>query len=107
MGRFFNELEDWLSAFAKFNDSNNKGEGTNALASGMSEEAARALLSLSRAIAAGGGRAAARGGGRAADHHRRADKALKHCGHRVFEKVVQFHFEFHKVENTQSFIKPW
>lgn len=53
MGRFFNELEDWLSAFAKFNDSNNKGEGTNALASGMSEEAARALLSLSRSIAAG------------------------------------------------------
>jgi len=49
MGRFFNELEDWLSAFARFNDGNS-GTGTAALASGMSEEAARALISLSDSI---------------------------------------------------------
>jgi hypothetical protein len=55
MGRFFNELEDWLSAFAKFNEGGAKTDGvsTSALASGMSEEAARALLSLSHSIAAG------------------------------------------------------
>lgn len=53
MGRFFNELEDWLSAFARFNDSNpNQQQGVSPLASGMSEEAARALLSLSHSIAA-------------------------------------------------------
>ena len=44
MGRFFNELEDWLSAFARFNDSNpSPAIGQSALASGMSEEAARAV----------------------------------------------------------------
>jgi hypothetical protein len=53
MGRFFNELEDWLSAFARFNDSNAGAGGTGALAGGMSEEAARALISLSQAIASG------------------------------------------------------
>jgi len=55
MGRFFNELEDWLSAFAKFNDSGARSAGgeTSALAKGMSEEASRALLSLSHSIAAG------------------------------------------------------
>ena len=55
MGRFFNELEDWLSAFAKFNEGGAKTESVSsgALASGMSEEAARALLSLSHSIAAG------------------------------------------------------
>jgi hypothetical protein len=53
MGRFFNELEDWLSAFARFNDSNSGSTGTGALASGMSEEAARALLNLSQAITSG------------------------------------------------------
>lgn len=53
MGRFFNELEDWLSAFARFNDSNTATGTHSALANGMSEEAARALLSLSQSIAAG------------------------------------------------------
>ena len=55
MGRFFNELEDWLSAFAKFNDGGARTDSVSsgALASGMSEEAARALLSLSHSIAAG------------------------------------------------------
>ena len=50
MGRFFNELEDWLSAFARFNDSSPSSNaiGQSALASGMSEEAARAVLSHSR-----------------------------------------------------------
>ena len=51
MGRFFNELEDWLSAFARFNDSNpSSSTGQSALATGMSEEAARAILSLSKSI---------------------------------------------------------
>jgi hypothetical protein len=53
MGRFFNELEDWLSAFARFNDSSPTPSGHGALATGMSEEAARALLSLSQSIASG------------------------------------------------------
>lgn len=55
IGRFFNELEDWLSAFARFNDGTpNGGQGpTSALASGMSEEAARALIHLGNSIAAG------------------------------------------------------
>ena len=55
MGRFFNELEDWLSAFAKFNEGGARTDSVSsgALASGMSEEAARALLSLSHSIAAG------------------------------------------------------
>ncbi|HAO41572.1 MAG TPA: flagellar motor protein MotA [Afipia sp.] len=55
MGRFFNELEDWLSAFARFNDNGpaaGDGGGTP-LASGMSEEAARALIHLGNSIAAG------------------------------------------------------
>ena len=41
VGRFFNELEDWLSAFARFNDSNTAGGTHGAFAHGMSEEAAR------------------------------------------------------------------
>ena len=59
MGRFFNEMEDWLSAFARFNDTTPTASGTSAsgtqspLASGMSEEAARALISLSQSIASG------------------------------------------------------
>ena len=54
MGRFFNELEDWLSAFARFNDSNPSSSGSqSALASGMSEEAARACISLSQSISDG------------------------------------------------------
>ncbi|WP_438996350.1 MotA/TolQ/ExbB proton channel family protein [Candidatus Puniceispirillum sp.] len=57
MGRFFNELEDWLSAFARFNDNspaqNGQPQSFGPLAHGMSEEAARALLSLSQAIAKG------------------------------------------------------
>jgi len=55
MGRFFNELEDWLSAFARFNDAGPAGRdgGVTALSSGMSEEAARALIHLGNAVAAG------------------------------------------------------
>ena len=54
MGRFFNELEDWLSAFARFNDRPDTTDmNTGALANGMSEEAARALIHLGNAIAAG------------------------------------------------------
>ena len=54
MGRFFNELEDWLSAFARFNDRTDTTDmNTGALATGMSEEAARALIHLGNAIAAG------------------------------------------------------
>ena len=45
MGRFFNELEDWLSAFARFNDRPDTTDmNTGALATGMSEEAARGLV---------------------------------------------------------------
>ena len=51
IGRFFNEVEDWLSAFAKYNDPaaqvNNQA---SALAQPMSEEAARALIKLASAI---------------------------------------------------------
>lgn len=47
MGRFFNEVEDWLSAFARYNDLNAQtGTGSPALAQGLSEEGARALLKL-------------------------------------------------------------
>ena len=55
MGRFFNELEDWLSAFARFNDNGPAASegGVTPLASGMSEEAARALIHLGNSIAAG------------------------------------------------------
>lgn len=54
MGRFFNELEDWLSAFARFNDSSpSAAQAQSPLASGMSEEAARALLALSQSIEKG------------------------------------------------------
>ncbi len=50
MGRFFNEVEDWLSAFARFGDSAGTGAGNQMLAQGLSEEGARAMISLSRAI---------------------------------------------------------
>ena len=54
MGRFFNELEDWLSAFTRFNDSGPAGnQGPTALAGGMNEEAARALIHVGNSIAAG------------------------------------------------------
>ena len=54
MGRFFNELEDWLSAFARFNDSSPSSNAEqSALASGMSEEAARAVVALSQSISNG------------------------------------------------------
>jgi hypothetical protein len=48
MGRFFNEVEDWLSAFARYNDLNTQSgsSGSSALAQGLSEEGARALLKL-------------------------------------------------------------
>lgn len=51
IGRFFNEVEDWLSAFAKFNDAAaQQAPTTSALSEGMSEEAARALVTLASAI---------------------------------------------------------
>ena len=51
IGRFFNEVEDWLSAFAKYNDTSAASTGsTSALAEGLSEEGARALISLAKAI---------------------------------------------------------
>ena len=55
IGRFFNELEDWLSAFARFNDGGPSGgeRGVTPLAQGMSEDAARALIHLGNSIAAG------------------------------------------------------
>ena len=53
MGRFFNEVEDWLSAFARYNDVADNGAGSagNAsLAAGLSEEGARAMVTLARAM---------------------------------------------------------
>ncbi len=52
MGRFFNEVEDWLSAFAKFSDQTSSGSdgGQQALAQGLSEEGARAMITLASAI---------------------------------------------------------
>ncbi len=52
MGRFFNEVEDWLSAFAKFSDqtASRSGGGQQALAQGLSEEGARAMITLASAI---------------------------------------------------------
>ncbi len=52
MGRFFNEVEDWLSAFARFGDSSGAvgNAGNHMLAQGLSEEGARAMITLSRAI---------------------------------------------------------
>ena len=52
MGRFFNEVEDWLSAFAKFSDQtvSPSDGGRQALAQGLSEEGARAMITLASAI---------------------------------------------------------
>ena len=54
MGRFFNEVEDWLSSFARYNDASgqeNQPQGSSRLISeGLNEEGARALLQLARAI---------------------------------------------------------
>ena len=52
MGRFFNEVEDWLSAFAKFSDQTTSPSdgGQRALAQGLSEEGARAMITLASAI---------------------------------------------------------
>ncbi|MGC6517843.1 MAG: MotA/TolQ/ExbB proton channel family protein [Candidatus Puniceispirillaceae bacterium] len=51
IGRFFNEVEDWLSAFAKYNDpAGQQQSGTSSLSQGMSEEASRALITLAGAI---------------------------------------------------------
>ncbi len=52
MGRFFNEVEDWLSAFARYGDagSGNMPAGQQALAHGLSEEGARAMTTLAEAI---------------------------------------------------------
>ena len=52
MGRFFNEVEDWLSAFAKFSDQTSirADGGQQALAQGLSEEGARAMITLASAI---------------------------------------------------------
>jgi len=52
IGRFFNEVEDWLSAFAKYNDATVSTQGTQALAEGLSEEGARAVIKLASAIEA-------------------------------------------------------
>ena len=54
MGRFFNEVEDWLSAFARFSDlsASPSAPGRQALAQGLSEEGARAMVSLAAAIEA-------------------------------------------------------
>ena len=52
MGRFFNEVEDWLSAFAKFSDqtASHSDDGRHALAQGLSEEGARAMITLASTI---------------------------------------------------------
>ena len=52
MGRFFNEVEDWLSAFAKFSDqtASRSDGGQQALAQGLNEEGARAMITLASAI---------------------------------------------------------
>ncbi|MGB1545491.1 MAG: MotA/TolQ/ExbB proton channel family protein [Candidatus Puniceispirillaceae bacterium] len=52
MGRFFNEVEDWLSVFAKFSDltASRSDGGQQALAQGLSEEGARAMITLASAI---------------------------------------------------------
>ena len=52
MGRFFNEVEDWLSAFAKFGDhtASRSDGGQQALAQGLSEEGTRAMITLASAI---------------------------------------------------------
>ena len=52
MGRFFNEVEDWLSAFARYSDAGSTASpaGQQALAHGLSEEGARAMITLAEAI---------------------------------------------------------
>ena len=52
MGRFFNEVEDWLSAFARYSDvgSTTSPARQQALAHGLSEEGARAMITLAEAI---------------------------------------------------------
>ncbi len=53
MGRFFNEVEDWLSAFANFKDlqsGQSIQQDNNQLAYGLSEEGARSMIKLASAI---------------------------------------------------------
>ena len=52
MGRFFNEVEDWLSVFARYSDAGSAASpaGQQALAHGLSEEGARAMITLAEAI---------------------------------------------------------
>ncbi len=54
MGRFFNEVEDWLSSFARYNDihgsENQPVLESSLMSEGLNEEGARALLQLARAI---------------------------------------------------------
>ena len=54
MGRFFNEVEDWLSSFARYNDIRGQENPTQIdsglISEGLNEEGARALLQLARAI---------------------------------------------------------
>ncbi len=54
MGRFFNEVEDWLSSFARYNDIGGQENQTQIdsglISEGLNEEGARALLQLARAI---------------------------------------------------------
>ncbi len=51
MGRFFNEVEDWLTAFVNFRDPELKENQNNLqLAQGLSEEGARAMIKLASVI---------------------------------------------------------
>lgn len=52
MGRFFNEVEDWLSVFARYgeNSASPSAAGSQALAHSLNEEGARALIELAEAI---------------------------------------------------------
>ena len=54
MGRFFNEVEDWLSSFARYNDiqgsENQPVIDSSLMSEGLNEEGARALLQLARAM---------------------------------------------------------
>ena len=54
MGRFFNEVEDWLSSFARYNDiqgsENQPMIDSSLMSEGLNEEGARALIQLARAM---------------------------------------------------------
>ena len=54
MGRFFNEVEDWLSSFARYNDMRGQDSqphlDSRLMSDGLNEEGARALIQLARTI---------------------------------------------------------